>query len=75
MSRNHGNSVNLPLTAKSVLHTALSSQIGNLGRMRNESRECTQCFTYLKILYLFYGIRDLHHLCELPVLGKFGKLF
>lgn len=41
--------------------------------MRNESRECAQCFIYLKILYLFYGIGDLYHLCELPGLGKFGE--
>lgn len=32
MSVNHGSSVNLPLTAKSVLDIALSSQVGNLGR-------------------------------------------
>lgn len=73
MFRNHGNSVNLTLTAKSVLDTALTGQLGNLRRMRNESRECAQCFTYLKSLYLFCGIGDLHHLYELPVLGKFGE--
>lgn len=74
MSRNHGNSVNLPLTAKSVLDTALLSQLRNLGRrMGNESRECAQCFTNLKSLDLFYGIGDLHQLYELPVLGKFGE--
>lgn len=57
MSRNYGNSANLPLTALvstvvlrcQPLHS-LCLQNRNSGRMGDEARECAQCFNYLKSL-------------------------